>query len=76
MNKERRAEIEKATTLIEQAKDILESAGQDERDYFDNMPESFQSGERGQRADEAATALEEAITLLDDALAHAATAIE
>lgn len=76
MNKARRAEIEKAQELISQAKDILENAALEERDSYDNMPESFQNGERGERADMAANALEEAVSTLDDAIAQANEALE
>jgi hypothetical protein len=42
MNATRRNTIQKAITLIEEAKDLLETARSDEQGYFDNMPESFQ----------------------------------
>lgn len=60
MNAERRKQIEKASALLEDAKQILETVAQEERDYFDNMPENMQSGEKGWKADDAAETLAEA----------------
>lgn len=75
MNKQRRTDIAKAIALIEQAKEILETAASDERDYYDNMPDAFQDGDRGQRADEVATALEEAASACDDIVSQAQDAM-
>lgn len=68
MNRDRRNQIAGALKLIEQAKEILETAKSeletardDERDYYDNMPESLQGGEKGERASASADALDEAI---------------
>lgn len=76
MNKARRAEIEKAIALIEQAKEIIETAGLEERDYYDCMPEAFQNGERGEKADAAATALEEAASACEEIIEQAREACE
>jgi fructose-1,6-bisphosphatase len=66
MNKARRAMIEKAQALITEARVLLEDAAQEEQDYYDNMPESIQAGEKGDRAQEAISALEEAVGQLED----------
>ncbi len=73
MNKNRRAEINKAIALLEQikgpledAKSIIESAADEEREYYDNMPENMQSGERGEQASAAADALEEVKYAFDE----------
>lgn len=76
MNKKRRAEIERAIALLEEAKEIFETAGQEEREYYDNMPESFQNGERGEAADAAASALEEACQTIETAIDGANEAIQ
>ena len=68
MNKERRKELEKARVLIAQARDIIDTAATEEREYFDNMPESMQAGEKGTKADETADALEEVSGEIDDML--------
>ena len=59
MNKIRRSQIEKVIAKIEEAKSELEDILNDEQDYFDNMPESFQGSERGEAAEEAIGYMEE-----------------
>jgi hypothetical protein len=76
MNEARRKDIAKAVGLIEEAKSILEQARGDEYDYFDNMPESFQSGEKGERASEAADALQEAVDACDEIVGTCERAVE
>lgn len=73
MNAERRKSLNNAISLLQEAsakldaaKSIVEEAKDAERDYYDNMPESFQSGERGERADAAASSLEDAVSSLED----------
>lgn len=68
MNAERRKELEKARTLIAEARDIIDSAQSDEQEYFDNMPENMQAGEKGTKAEETASALEEISGELDELL--------
>lgn len=76
MNTERRKEIDKARGMIEEAKSILDQCENDEREYFDNMPENMQSGDKGQRAESAAEALNEAVGELENALGNLDTAVE
>lgn len=66
MNNERRKNIERALTLVEsawvlleEAKGEFETARDDEQDYHDNMPESLQCGERGDKAEAAISCLSE-----------------
>jgi len=68
MNDARRKEIQRALTLIEQAKDILRETLLQEQDDFDSMPEDLQNNETGQRAEDAIDALERAATFCDDAM--------
>lgn len=65
MNETRRKNIREAITLLQavveaydRAYTLIEDAASEEREYFDNMPENMQEGERGQRASEAADLLE------------------
>lgn len=76
MNAARRKEIEKAQAMIEEAKSILETCASDEREYFDNMPENMQGGDRGQAAEAAADALDEAVSNLEDAAGNCDSACE
>jgi hypothetical protein len=51
MNKERRFQIAKAVALIREAESVLETCRDDEQEYFDNMPEGFQKGKKGEAAE-------------------------
>lgn len=75
MNKERRNQIdglrtraEEIRAMIEALKDDLSTVHDEEQDYKDNMPESLQGGEKGQKADAAIEALESADQSLDTCL--------
>lgn len=65
MNNERRKALAQARKFLEDmdqarnaALEIIGDAASEERDYFDNMPESFQQTERGERASETADKLD------------------
>lgn len=45
----------------------LETLRDEEQDYYDNMPESFQASERGGMAEVAVSAMDDAISVLEDA---------
>lgn len=74
MNKARRAQIEKAQDLIGEARDLLDEARDEEQDYYDNLPENFQNGERGENAQTAISALEDGISALEGISLEDATA--
>jgi hypothetical protein len=64
MNKQRRKEINKAIDLLtaakaswEEALGLIESAGDEEQEYYDVMPESLQNSDKGQSAQSAADLL-------------------
>jgi hypothetical protein len=74
MNKARRkaaaeiiAMLDKIEEAMEEAFEALSTIADEEREAFDNMPESVQNGERGQAVDEAATNLETARDNLESA---------
>ena len=48
MNDERRKLITEAIDLVEQAKNLLNAAKEEEQECFDNLPEGIQQSERGQ----------------------------
>ena len=75
MNDARRKEIQRALTLIGQAKDILVVATTQEQDDYDNMPEDLQGDEAGQRAEDVVDALERAAMFCDDAITACEEAI-
>lgn len=68
MNKAGRAHIAAQLTLIEAAKEELEGAASEEREKYDNMPESLQNGDRGQAMSNNADALDAAVSSLEDAI--------
>jgi hypothetical protein len=66
MNAQRRKEIAKAIALIEDAIAILDYAAEEEREAYDNLPESLQLSERGERMEECADAIENVSRELTD----------
>ena len=66
MNKQRRKDLDDALKLISDARNIVENARDEEQEYFDNMPESFQFGDKGQDAEAAASNLDEAVNAFDE----------
>ena len=67
MNNTRRTAIAKLNSQLEDIKSQVESLLSDEQDAYDNMPESFQDGERGEAAQSAISNLEDAVSSLEDA---------
>lgn len=90
MNKVRRKEIEeirglleKAQELIQEANERLETAKDEEQEYYDNMPAGIQDSEKGELATAAIEALESACYTveeldgqIDDILGNLDTAVE
>lgn len=68
MNKRRRKEVEKAFGLINEAKEILSSVREEEKEAHDNLPESFRYGERGEEMEQYIEMLDEADGYIDDAI--------
>jgi flagellar biosynthesis chaperone FliJ len=68
MNKERRRQLTEALEMLTVVKDRLEIIRDEEQEYYDNMPESFQDGTKGERAQEAIDSIESIISSLDDAI--------
>ncbi len=60
MNKERRNRISDALTKLEELSAEITEIKNDEQEYFDRMPESFQQGEKGTQAEDDINNLEEA----------------
>jgi len=68
MNVERRKLLSKARDLVSEAQSLVSQAAEEERDYFDSMPESLQGGDKGRRAEEVCDSLEEISDNLEQAL--------
>lgn len=52
MNNVRRAKLRKAMEMLEDAKLLIEEVRDEEQEAFDNMPESLQYTERGEKMEE------------------------
>ena len=76
MNNTRRKEIDKLTAQIEEIKEAIEALRDEEQEAFDNMPESLQDGERGEKMQSAIDALEYAADDLQECLDHLSEASE
>lgn len=61
-----RADVEKARALAEKAKDIIDDMHDEEQDAYDNLPESFQFGDRGRQMEENIMNMESAMDEIDD----------
>ena len=48
MNKARRNKLGKAFDLVNSAKEILEAVREEEQEAYDNLPERFQNGSKGE----------------------------
>ena len=67
MNKQRRKKLEKAFNMIGEVKDILEEVKSEEEEAYENLPESFQNGERGEEMQGYIEMIDEAYGYLEDA---------
>jgi len=70
VNKQRRARLSEAHSLLGRAVSIVERAKDEEQDSFDNLPENLQSSERGEIMEEAIDELQTAIDSINDAMEH------
>ena len=75
MNDARRKEIQRALTLIGEAKGILELALSQEQNDLDNMPENLHGDEEEERAEDVVDALERAAMACGDAITACKEAI-
>jgi len=76
MNKARREQLQEIQSELETLKERLEALQQEEQDYYDNMPESFQGGEKGDKAQEHIDAIEYCANTLDDVISGITEIVE
>lgn len=76
MNKDRRARIQALINKLEDIREDIDFIKDEEQEYYDNMPENFQMGEKGDKAQEAIdnldyaySSIEEVVEYLEEALA-------
>ena len=68
MNKVRRKAIEEIIGKLEELKDQLETLSTEELEAYDNLPESIQSSERGERMSEGVDDIDNATGSIEDAI--------
>lgn len=76
MNKQRRKDIEDVKDRIFECKVQLEAIRDEEQEYFDNMPESFQQGDKGSAVEGNISCLDDAISQLEQACENMDSAME
>lgn len=52
MNKARRQQLSKAIEMMDELMSLIEQIKNEEQEAFDNMPEGFQTSERGEQMEE------------------------
>lgn len=68
MNKRRSKSIEDIRTRLEGLKEELEFLQEEEQEAYDNLPESLQGGDNGQKMDEYITKLGDAVSDMENAV--------
>jgi septal ring factor EnvC (AmiA/AmiB activator) len=68
MNKDRRKRIDEVAEKLGELKDEVTAIMEEEQETFDNMPESLQGSERGERSQTAIDTLSEAKNDLQNAI--------
>ena len=76
MNKTRRKALRELIDRIEGAKMEIEEIRTEEEEYYNNMPEAFQDGEKGDRAQTVIEYLDEAMTAADNVVENLTEAAE
>lgn len=66
MNKERRKRVNDIKEQLLNIRSEIEATKDEEQDAFDNLPESFQGGEKGDKMNEAIENLDQACSSLDE----------
>lgn len=66
MNKARRNELSRIADELENLRDALDAVASEERDAYDNLPESLQESERGTAMSAAADEMDDICGELDD----------
>lgn len=67
MNRQRRKKLTEALEKITEVMDILESVKSEEEESYENLPDNFRDGDRGEEMQNYIDMIEEAYGYLDDA---------
>lgn len=70
MNNARRKEISDAISELEGLKEKIENIRDAEQEYYDNMPEGLQQGDKGTAADNAISELSSAVDAIDEIISN------
>lgn len=76
MNNTRRKNLRELIETTEGVKSKIEELRTEEEEYYNNMPESFQDGEKGDRAQTVIEYLDEAMTAAGDVIENLTSAAE
>lgn len=68
MNKERRKLLAAVVEKLQEAKSQLDILTEEEQGYFDNMPESFQEGEKGSIVEDCISSMGDASGEIDSVI--------
>lgn len=66
MNKERRGAIQSILDDLQVLRERIESVRDEEQEAYDNLPDGWQQGDKGQKMDDAVSALESALDGVDE----------
>lgn len=66
MNKQRRGAIQSILDDLQVLRERIESARDEEQEAYDNLPDGWQQGDKGQKMDDAVSALESALDGVDE----------
>ena len=67
MNRQRRKRLTEAFEEVAEAMEILEGVVEEEKESYENLPDNFRDGDRGEEMQGYIEMLEEAYGYLDDA---------
>lgn len=67
MNRQRQKKLTEALEKITEVMDILESVKSEEEESYENLPDNFRDGDRGEEMQNYIDMIEEAYGYLDDA---------
>ncbi len=76
MNNTRRKSLRELIEKTEGIKQEIEEIKTEEEEYYNNMPEAFQDGEKGDRAQTVIEYLDEAMTAAGDVIENLTSAVE
>lgn len=68
MNAERRKQIDTIMSILENMRNNIESVRDSEEDAYDNLPESLQNSDKGEKSQAAMTAMDSAAMDIDNAI--------